>query len=78
MGVPPNHPFSMGFSITTHPVWGTPIEGNLQLCISPSVFFGENLATLKGRSLDPTCCDQTAPELVILTVNITSVCESNH
>ena len=31
IGVPPNHPFSMGFSITNHPFWGTLIYGNQQL-----------------------------------------------
>ena len=28
IGVPPNHPFLIGFSIINHPFWGTPIFGN--------------------------------------------------
>ena len=28
IGVPPNHPFFIGFSIINHPFWGTPIFGN--------------------------------------------------
>ena len=28
IGVPPNHPFLIGFSIINHPFWGTPIFEN--------------------------------------------------
>jgi len=28
MGVPLNHPFSIGFSLRNHPFGGTPIPGN--------------------------------------------------
>ena len=31
IGVPPNHPFLIGFSIINHPFWGIPIFGNTQL-----------------------------------------------
>ena len=31
IGVPPNHPFLVGFSIINHPFWGTPIYGNPQM-----------------------------------------------
>ena len=31
IGVPPNHPFLIGFSILNHPFWGTPIFGNTHL-----------------------------------------------
>ena len=30
IGVPPNHPFLIGFSIINHPFWGTFIFGNTQ------------------------------------------------
>ena len=29
--VPPNHPFSLGFSSINHPFWGTPIFGNTHI-----------------------------------------------
>ena len=31
IGVSPNHPFLIGFSIINHPFWGTPIFGNTQM-----------------------------------------------
>ena len=31
IGVPPNHPILIGFSIINHPFWGTPIFGNPQI-----------------------------------------------
>ena len=32
IGVPPNHPILIGFSIINHPFWGIPIFGNTHLC----------------------------------------------
>ena len=31
MGVPRNHPFSIGFSVVNHPFWGTPILGSYRI-----------------------------------------------
>ena len=31
IGVPPNHPILIGFSIINHPFWGTSIFGNTQI-----------------------------------------------
>ena len=31
IGIPPNHPFLIGFSIINHPFWGTPIFGNTHM-----------------------------------------------
>ena len=31
IGVPPNHPILIGFSIINHPFWGTPIFGNTHI-----------------------------------------------
>ena len=34
IGVPPNHPFQIGFSIINHPFWGTPIFGNTHISLN--------------------------------------------
>ena len=34
IGVPPNHPILIGFSIINHPFWGTPIFGNTQFFLA--------------------------------------------
>ena len=31
IGVPPNHPILIGFSIINHPFWGIPIFGNTHM-----------------------------------------------
>ena len=31
IGVPPNHPFLIEFSIINHPFWGTPVFGNTHM-----------------------------------------------
>ena len=36
IGVPPNHPFYIGFSIINHPFWGTPMFGNNHMVSSTS------------------------------------------
>ena len=35
--VPPNHPFLIGFSIINHPLWGTPIFGNIHMTSKASL-----------------------------------------
>ena len=38
VGLPPNHPFLMGFSIINHPFWGTPIFGNTHIAWHGELF----------------------------------------
>ena len=54
IGVPPNHPLLIGFSIINHPFWGTPILGNNHIPghndpIIPKPEFVEILSDLGGN-----------------------------
>ena len=39
IGVPPNHPFLIGFSIINHPFWAIPIFGNTHLGVNNFLTF---------------------------------------
>ncbi len=59
IGVPPNHPILIGFSIINHPSWGTPIFGNTWMYVSKCSQVG--IATFppdprraSAASLDPS------------------------
>ena len=57
IGVPPNHPFLLGFSIINHPFWGTAIFGNTHIVIVfESLRSGEQRAdTIGGSRQYPWC-----------------------
>ena len=60
IGLPPNHPFLIGFSIINHPFWGTTIFGNTHLGKMSNlthmnsdelVQLNHQLAPVEGRNL---------------------------
>ena len=46
---PPNHPFSIGFSIIYHPSWGTTILGNTHIYIYVHTSFCPGFASCRAR-----------------------------
>ena len=47
IGVPPNHPFLIGFSITNHPFWGIPIFEENPRLVPNTRFLGDRWIKLE-------------------------------